>query len=249
MSPPTPSPAKVAIVTGASSGIGAAIARRLGHDGDAVIVNYAGNAAEAEEVAESITATGGRALAVRADVSRPDEVKALFDAAEKAFGPVGILVNNAGRAIRREISAFTDDEFEAVIKTNLFGAFHAMREAAARLEAGGRIVNISMSFQGAPIPGYGVYFASKAGIEEMTRVLARELGSRGITVNAVRPGPTRTKLFLDGKTPEMLQHFASQIALGRLGEPEDVAASVAFLVGPEGGWVTGQAFGANGGYW
>lgn len=245
----TPPPGRVAIVTGASSGIGAAIAERLGREGHAVIVNYAGNAAEAAKVVAAIAAAGGRAQAARADVGDPAAVTALFDAAEAAFGPVGILVNNAGRAIRKEIATFTDAEFEAVIKTNLFGAFHAMREAASRLEAGGRIVNISMSFQGAPIPGYGVYFASKAGIEEMTRVLARELGPRGITVNALRPGPTRTRLFLEGKSPELLDHFAAQIALGRLGEPEDIAASVAFLVGPEGGWITGQAFAANGGYW
>jgi 3-oxoacyl-[acyl-carrier protein] reductase len=240
---------RTAIVTGGSSGIGEAIAKRLAADGHRVIVNYAGNAVEGERVVSDIAASGGKAVAVQADVTSSTDVSALFDAAEAAFGSIGILVNNAGRAIRKELAAFTDAEFESVIRTNLFGAFHCMREAAGRLQHGGRIVNISMSFQGAPTPGYGVYFASKAAIEEMSRVLARELGSKGITVNALRPGPTRTKLFLEGKSPEVINHFESMIALGRLGEPEDIAESVSFLVSERGGWITGQSFAANGGYW
>jgi 3-oxoacyl-[acyl-carrier protein] reductase len=240
---------RAAIVTGASSGIGAEIASRLARDGYRVVVNYAGKPAEAEGVVSGIRSAGGSATAVRADVGKSTEVKALFDAAEKEYGPVHVLVNNAGRAIRKDLGAFTDEEFESVIRTNLFGAFYALREASKRLANGGRIVNISMSFQGAPIPGYGVYFASKAGIEEMTRVAAKELGAKGISVNALRPGPTRTKLFMDGKTPEVIKHFEGMIALGRLGEPSDIAESVSFLVGPHGGWITGQAFAANGGYW
>lgn len=240
---------KVAVVTGGSSGIGEGIAKRLAADGHSLVVNYAGNAVEGDRVVADIAAAGGTAIAVRADVTDSGEVAALFDAAEREFGPVDVLVNNAGRAIRKELADFSDAEFDSVMRTNLFGAFYCMREAARRMSNGGRIVNISMSFQGAPIPGYGVYFASKAGIEEMTRVAAKELGAKGITVNALRPGPTRTKLFLDGKTPEVLQHFESMIALGRLGEPEDIAESVAFLVGSHGGWITGQSFAANGGYW
>jgi 3-oxoacyl-[acyl-carrier protein] reductase len=232
---------KVAIITGSSSGIGAAIAKRLAADGAAVVVNYAGNAVEADKVVAEIAATGGTAIAEKADVSSSAEVAALFDAAEKQFGGVDIVVNNAGRAIRKPLAEFEDSDFDAVIKTNLYGTFHAMREAVRRLRDGGRIVNISMSFQGPPIPGYGVYFGSKAAIEQMTAVAAIELGARGITVNAVRPGPTRTPLFMPGKTPE--------IALGRLGEPEDVAKVVSFLTGPDGEWVNGQSFAANGGYW
>lgn len=238
-----------AIVTGASSGIGEAIAKRLAAGGIAVIVNYAGNADEANRVVQDIVGAGGTAIAVRADVADGAQVKALFDTAERAFGKVDILVNNAGRAIRKSLAEFSDAEFDSVIKTNLYGVFHAMREAASRLSDGGHIINISMSFQGPPIPGYGVYFASKAAIEEMTRVAAKELGARGITVNAIRPGPTRTKLFMEGKTPEVVKHFEGLIALGRLGEPEDIADSVAFLVGPHGGWINGQSFAANGGYW
>jgi 3-oxoacyl-[acyl-carrier protein] reductase len=240
---------KVAIITGASSGIGAAIAKRLAADGVAVVVNYAGNAAEADKVVAKITAAGGTAIAVKADVSSSAEVVALFDAAEKQFGGVDILVSNAGRAIRKTLVEFENNDFDAVIKTNLYGTFHAMREAAKRLRNGGKIVNISMSFQGPPIPGYSVYFGSKAAIEQMTAVAAVELGERGITVNAIRPGPTRTPLFMTGKTPEIVKHFENQIALGRLGEPDDVAKVVSFLTGPDGAWINGQCFAANGGYW
>ena len=240
---------RVALVTGASSGIGAAVAKRLGKDGFAVTVNYAGNKAEADKVVSEITADGGKAIAVKADVGKAVEAKTLFDETETAFGPIGVLVNNAGRAIRKELAEFSDEDFESVIHTNLYGAFFCMREASRRLQPGGRIVNISMSFQGAPVPGYGVYYASKAAIEEMSRVCSRELGSKGISVNALRPGPTNTKLFMEGKTPEVVKHFESLIALGRLGEPDDIAETVSFLVGPHGGWITGQAFAANGGYW
>ncbi len=242
-------PETTAIITGASSGIGAAIAKRLAADGHAVIVNYAGNAAEAEKVVADIVTAGGTAIAVQADVGDSAAVTALFVTAEARFGGVDILVNNAGRAIRKPLAEFDDADFDAVIRTNLYGAFHAMREGARRLRDGGRIVNISMSFQGAPIPGYGVYFGSKAAIEQLTAVAAKELGARRITVNAVRPGPTRTPLFMVGKSPEVVQHFEQQIALGRLGEPEDVARVVSFLTGPEGEWINGQSFGANGGYW
>lgn len=240
---------KVAIVTGGSSGIGAAVAKRLAADGHAVVVNFGGSVAAAEKVVAEIEGAGGTAIALQADVSDSAAVTALFDTAEARFGGIDILVNNAGRAIRKPLAEFTDTDFDAVIRTNLYGAFHALREAAKRLREGGRIVNISMSFQGAPIPGYGVYFGSKAAIEQLTAVAAKELGEKRITVNAVRPGPTRTPLFMAGKTPEVVAHFEQQIALGRLGEPEDVARVVSFLTGPEGDWVNGQSFGANGGYW
>lgn len=240
---------KVAIVTGASSGLGIGIAKQLGADGFAVVVSYAGNRAEADKVVADIAAAKGAALAVQADISKSEEVKALFDAAEARFGGVDVLVNNAGRAIRKTIAEFEDAEFDSVIRTNLFGTFYCMREAAKRMRNNGRIVNISMSYQGAPIPGYGVYFASKAGIEQLTAVACKELGARGITVNAVRPGPANTPLFLKGKSPELVKHFESLAALGRLTQPQDVADAVSFLVGDKGGWITGQSFAANGGYW
>jgi 3-oxoacyl-[acyl-carrier protein] reductase len=237
------------LITGASSGIGAGIARHLGAQGHRVVVNYAGRAQEAQGIVVEIEASGGRAIAVQADVSQSAQVKALFDAAEAAFGPVQVLVNNAGRAVRKPIADFSDEEFDAVVDTNLKGSFNALREAARRLADGGAIVNLSMSYQGAPIPGYSVYTASKAAVEQLTLTAAKELGARGIRVNAVRPGPTRTPLFLAGKTPEVVAQFEKMSALGRLGEPEDIAKVVEFLIGDQAVWVTGQLIGANGGYW
>jgi 3-oxoacyl-[acyl-carrier protein] reductase len=240
---------KNAIVTGGAAGIGAAISISLARRGFAVAINYRSGDREANDLVAAISEAGGVASAIKADIGVAGEAARLFDLAEKTLGGVDVLVNNAGRAIRKPLADFSDEEFDAVLRPNFFGAFSMMREAARRMRDGGRIINISMSHQGAPIPGYSVYAASKAALEEMTRVAARELGSRRITVNALRPGPTRTRLFLEGKTPEMIAHFAGQTALGRLGEPEDAAHVVAFLTSDEGGWVTGQAFAANGGYW
>lgn len=240
---------RTAIVTGASRGIGAGIAQRLAADGYAVVVNYAGSKEDADTVVQQITENGGTAIAVQADVSAGTDVRRLFDEAEHAFGPVHVVVNNAGRAIRKPLAEFTEAEFDSVVSTNLKGAFLVLAESARRIADNGRIVNISASFQGAPIPGYGPYAASKAAVETLSAVAAKELGSRGVRVNALRPGPTDTELFRKGKSDEIVQTFARQVALGRIGEPADIAATVSLLVGDDGGWITGQAFGANGGYW
>lgn len=240
---------KVAIVTGSSSGIGAAIAHSLADKGCHIVINYAGKALEADKVAADIMAGGGQAIAIQADVSNSSHVTALFDAAEKHFGGIDILVNNAGRAIRKEIADFTDEDFKVVMETNLNGTFFGLREAAKRLRDGGRIINLSMSYQGAPISGYSVYSASKAAVEQLTVVAAKELGARKITVNALRPGPARTPLFLQGKSPERIKQFENMAALGGLTEPEDIGNVVAFLVSDDAHWITGQSFAVNGGYW
>jgi 3-oxoacyl-[acyl-carrier protein] reductase len=238
---------KVAIVTGASRGIGAAIAERLAGDGMTVVVNYAGNAAPAEELVRNIEAAGGHAVSAQADVSNVAAVARLFDSAEAAFGGVDILVNNAGIMTLAPLADSDDALFDSQIAVNLKGSFNTMREAAKRLRDGGRIVNFSSSLTGLLMPTYGVYAATKAAVEAMTTILAKEMRGRGITVNAVAPGPTATRLFLDGKPQDLIDRLAKAAPLERLGTPEDIAAAVSFLVGPDGGWINGQTLRANGG--
>jgi 3-oxoacyl-[acyl-carrier protein] reductase len=238
---------KVAIVTGASRGIGAAVAERLAADGFTVVINYSGDTRSAEALAGKIEAGGGRGLTAKADVSDPAAVRGMFDAAEAAFGGVDVLVNNAGIMKLAKIAESDDAMFDQQIAINLKGSFNAMREAAGRLRDGGRIINLSTSVVGTRIETYGIYAATKAAIETMTSVLAKELRGRSITVNAVAPGPTATDLFLKGKSPDLIDRFARMNPLERLGTPEDIAASVAFLAGPDGSWINGQTLRANGG--
>lgn len=245
----TTSANRVAIVTGASRGIGAAIAQRLAADGIAVVVNYAGREADANAVVEQIRAQGGRAAAIQADVAVPAQVAAMFDQAITLFGGVDILVNNAGiMQPGLTMLADTDDAlFDRLVAINLKGTFNALRIAAKKLREGGRIVNFSSSVKALALPGYSVYAATKAAVEAMTLIFAKELRGRGITVNAVAPGPTATELFLKDKTPEQVEHLAKMAPLERLGRPDDIAAAVAFLVGPDGAWVDGQTLRVNGG--
>ncbi|MEI7037039.1 SDR family oxidoreductase [Fulvimonas yonginensis] len=238
---------KVALVTGASRGIGAAIAQRLARDGFRVVVNYAGDAAAAEALVRGIEQAGGQAVAAQADVGDAAAVRRLFDAAEAAFGGVDVLVNNAGIMNLAPIAETDDASFDRHIAVNLRGTFNTLREAARRMQEGGRIINLSSSTVGLLMPSYGVYAATKAAVEAMTGVLAKELRGRGITVNAVAPGPTATRLFLQGKSPERVDQLAKLAPLERLGQPEDIAAVVAFLAGPDGGWINGQTLRANGG--
>jgi 3-oxoacyl-[acyl-carrier protein] reductase len=240
---------KVAIVTGASRGIGASIAKRLASEGFAVVVNYAGGAVEAQGVVDEIRATGGRAEAIQADVSAPAQVAALFDQAATLFGGVDVLVNNAGVMQTGLVPLCETDDalFDRIVDTNLKGTFNTLRVAASKVRPGGRIVNFSSSVTMLAMPGYSVYAATKSAVETMTLIFARELRGRSITVNAVAPGPTATALFLTGKTQEQIDHLSKMAPMERLGKPEDIAAVVAFLAGPDGGWVNGQTLPANGG--
>lgn len=238
---------RCAIVTGSSKGIGAAIAERLARDGLAVVVNYASNAATADALVARIKAAGGQAIAVEADVSDPAAVAALFDRATDAFGGVDVMVNNAGIMKLAPVAATEDAVFDQHVAINLKGAFNGLREASRRLRDGGRIVSLSSSVVGMYQPTYAAYAATKGAVEAMTHILAKELGARGITVNAVAPGPVATALFLGDKSEEQVAAVTKMIPLGRLGEPEDIARTVAFLVGPDGGWVSGQVLRANGG--
>lgn len=238
---------KVAIVTGASRGIGAEVATRLAADGLGVVVNYASGAEAAESLVQRIQAAGGRAVAVQADVRAPNEVKRLFDAPERAFGGVDVLINNAGIMSLATVAEMDDQSFDRMVAINLKGTFNALREGAKRLRNGGRIVNFSSTVIGLQLPTYAAYAATKAAVEAMTTVLAKEMRGRNITVNAVAPGPTATDLFLNGKPPEVVERMSKAPPLERLGQPADIANVVSFLVSPQGGWINGQTLRANGG--
>ncbi|WHZ33665.1 SDR family oxidoreductase [Sagittula sp. MA-2] len=238
---------RTALVTGASRGIGAAIATRLAAEGFAVVVNYAGNEAAANETVAKIEAAGGRAVAARADVAAPVQVAELFDRTEAAFGVPDILVNSAGIMQLAPLAECEDEMFDRIVATNLKGTFNALREAARRMPSGGRIVNVSTSVVGLKMPTYGIYAATKAAVEVMGDILSKELRGRNITVNSVAPGPTATALFLDGKTDKQVEGLSMANPLERLGQPEDIAGVVAFLAGPDGGWINGQTLRANGG--
>ena len=239
--------AKVALVTGASRGIGMAVAERLARDGFKLIINYSGDAAPAEELVSKLEGAGAQAIAVKADVSDPRAVREMFDAAETTFGGVDVLVNNAGIMALSSIAETDDASFDRHIAVNLKGTFNTLREAAKRLRGGGRIVNFSSSVTTRLIPTYGVYIATKAAVEGLTSVLAKELRGRNITVNAVAPGPTATDLFLKGKSQEVVDSLAKMAPLERLGQPSDIADVVAFLAGPDAAWVNGQVLRVNGG--
>jgi len=238
---------KVAIVTGASRGIGAVIAERLASEGFAVVINYASSAAEADALVAKVQAKGGKAIAVKADVASASDVRALFDTTEQRLGKVDVLVNNAG-ILKMVALAETDDElYERTFAINTRGTFNTLREAASRMNDGGRIINFSSSTVGMNLPNYSVYIASKAAVESLTQVFAKELRGRGITVNAVAPGPVATDLFFNGKSEEQIQNLAKMPPLERLGQPDDIAGVVSFLTGPDSGWINGQILRANGG--
>jgi 3-oxoacyl-[acyl-carrier protein] reductase len=238
---------RTAIVTGASRGIGRTVAKRLAKDGFDVVVNYASNAKEADTVVAEIQSSGGRAMAIGADVGNAADVENLFAEALKAFGNVDVVVNNAGIMPLSLIGKGDVATFDQVIQTNLRGTFLVMAQAAQHVSPGGRIIAFSSSVVIRSVPTYGAYIASKAGVEGLVHVLANELRGRNITVNAVAPGPVGTELFLHGKSPEQIAELAKLAPLERLGEPEDIADVVSFLAGEDGGWINSQVLRPNGG--
>ncbi|MBH0097366.1 SDR family oxidoreductase [Psychrobacter sp. NZS113] len=238
---------KVAIVTGSSKGIGAQIAILLAAAGAKTIINYANDDAAANDIVNQIKSAGGEAIAVQADVSNTEQVATLFETTISEFGKPDILVNSAGMMINKPIAETTDEDFDRIFSINVKGTFNTLREAATKLNDGGRIVNLSSTTTRMMLPTYGTYCATKGAVEQLTRVFSKEVGARNITVNAVSPGPTDTELFNQGKTDEAVEKLASMSAFNRIGEPIDIARIVSFLVSEEAAWVTGQNIGANGG--
>jgi 3-oxoacyl-[acyl-carrier protein] reductase len=239
---------KVAIVTGASRGIGRAVARRLAQDGFVVVVNYLSNGGEADQVVAELKALGCNAIAIQADVSSAREVERLFNETVKTLGSVDVVVHNSGIMSLSPISKNELDLFDKVISTNLRGAFLVLAQAAQHIMAGGRIIAFSSSVLAKSFPTYGPYIASKAGVEGLVHVLANELRGRNVTVNAVAPGPVATELFLKGKSEEQVAEIAKMSPLERLGQADDIASVVSFLAGADGGWVNSQVLRANGGF-
>jgi len=237
---------KVIIVTGASRGIGQEIAKLLAAEGATVVVNHSNSELQAMATVDSIRKNGGKALAIQADVSNRDQVKRLFEQTIAAFGKIDVLVNNAGVMSAKLLKDASQEDFDTHFNTNVRGIFNTLQEAHSKLADDGAIINFSSSTVKLMFPTYAVYSASKAAVEQMTRVFAKEIG-RGISVNALAPGPTETALFLTGKSQETIDRLAAMNAYNRLGTPIDIARVVLFLASDESKWISGQVIGANGG--
>jgi 3-oxoacyl-[acyl-carrier protein] reductase len=239
---------KVIIITGSSRGIGMTIAKTLAKNGAKVVVNYSGSEETAKSVVNEILQSGGQAIAIKADVSKSEDVKRLFQKTLETFEKIDVLINNAGIATYKLIKDTTDEDFDRIFDINVKGVFNTMREASTLLEDNGRIINFSSSVTRLMLPTYGTYSATKAAVEQLTRVFAKEVGTKGITVNSISPGPVNTELFKQGKNEEVIKRLASMSAFNRIGEPEDIAKIILFLVDDDSKWITGQNIGANGGF-
>lgn len=238
---------KVILITGSSRGIGADIARTTAQAGAKVVINYAGNKEEAEKLVAQIAAEGGEAIALQGDVSKASDVKNLFDQAIAHFGSVDVLINNAGIMITKPLKDTTDEDFTHQFDINVRGTFHTLREAATRLADNGTVINVSSSVNRLMLPTYATYSATKAAVEQLTRVFSKEVGARGITVNSVSPGPTNTELFIKGKPQEVIDRLKTLSPFNRLGETEDIAKVVVFLASEDARWINAQNIGINGG--
>lgn len=236
---------KVIIVTGSSRGIGKEVAIVLAKNGATVIVNYSNSEEEANNTVNTITNNGGLAIAIRADVSNKDEVTKLFDKTIETYRKVDVLVNNAGIMISKHLKDTTQQDFKRQFEVNVGGIFNTLQEADSKLADNGIIINFSSSTTKLMLPTYSIYSATKAAVEQITRVYSQEIG-RGISVNAIAPGATETELFLKGKSEETIKNLASKTAFNRLAKPIDIANVVLFLASDDSKWISGQVIGANG---
>jgi 3-oxoacyl-[acyl-carrier protein] reductase len=239
---------KVAIVTGSSRGIGRRVAEKLAEEGASVVVNYASSPQQAEEAVAGIHSRGGTAAAIQADISKPDQIEQLYQEAQALYGKIDIVVNNAGIMINSIIGEATEEQFDKQFAINVKGTYFSCRQAFLHMEKGGRIINFSTSVNGQMFPAYSIYAGTKGAVEQFTRQLAKEFGGKGITINAVAPGPVATELFLEGKSEAQLDGLRKANAFGRLGQPEDIAGVVRFLASAESGWISGQTIRVNGGF-
>ncbi len=237
---------KIVLVTGGSKGIGAAIAQHVSNEGAKVVINYSGNDADAEQVVDSINSNGGEAISIKADVRNAKEVDGLFEKAIAHFGRIDVLINNAGVMVTKLIRDTTDEDFERQFDINVKGVFNTLRKATTHLADNGTIINVSTTISRLMVPTYGTYTASKSAVEQLTRVVSKEIG-RGINVNSISPGPTNTALFVNGKSQEVIDGLAAMNPFNRIGEPEDLAKVVVFLASDDAKWINSQNIGINGG--
>ncbi|MNW25796.1 3-oxoacyl-[acyl-carrier-protein] reductase FabG [compost metagenome] len=239
---------KTAIVTGSSRGIGRAIAMHLAALGANIVINYTSRPDQALETVEEVARQGVEAISVQADLGHVEDVKSLFAAALAAFGRIDILINNAGIMRNKPLAEVTEEDFDQHFSINVKGTYFACQQALQHMREGGSIINFSTSVIGQMFPAYSVYAGTKGAVEQFTRQLAKEFGPRRITINAIAPGPVNTELFTADKTEEQIQAVARLNAFGRIGEPEDIANVIEFLVSDQARWVTGQTLRVNGGF-